>query len=100
MPVQHPVVNQSEPDAGDLRARALNQLKKRREFATHLLVYVLVNLCVVAIWLLTSTGFFWPIFVIAFWGIGLALNAWDVWHGESFTDAQVAREMDRLRGKF
>ena len=79
-----------------VRDRALKRLKKRRDFAAHLLVYVLVNTVIVLIWLLTSDeGFFWPIFPIAFWGIGVAMNAWDVWHGD-FTEAEIAHEIERM----
>lgn len=86
-------VNDSE-----LRDRALARLKKRRDFATHLLVYALVNTVIVVIWVFTSDGgFFWPIFPMAFWGIGVVMNAWDVWHGDAFSEAQIAREIDRLR---
>src|SRR6266542_1215220 len=57
-------------DEGDLRQRAIANLKKKREFATHLLAYVLVNAFLVAIWAVTSDGtLFWPIFPILGWGI-------------------------------
>jgi hypothetical protein len=35
--------------------------------------------------------------VIGGWGIGLVMNAWDVWRGEDFSDEQIAREMQHLR---
>ena len=38
----------------DLRARAVKRLKKQRDFRTHLLVYLLVNLFLVAVWALTD----------------------------------------------
>jgi hypothetical protein len=81
----------------ELRGRAIKRLKKRREFATHLLVYVLVNSAIVAVWATTSQGFFWPIFPMVFWGIGLVMNAWDVWRGDTFTEEQISHEMDRLQ---
>ena len=83
----------------ELRDRAIKQLKKRRDFFTHLLVYVTVNTVIVVVWAVTSgDGFFWPIFFIAFWGIGIVMNAWDVWHGDTFTEEQIATEVQRLRG--
>jgi hypothetical protein len=98
---QTPVPSQApfipSPDA-ELRQRALVHLKKKRDFFAHLLVYVMVNSLIIAIWAMTSQGFFWPIFPIAGWGIGVVMNAWDVWHGE-FTEDQVAREMARLRDR-
>ena len=79
------------------RARAERRLKKKRDFWAHLLVYVLMNSFVVVVWLMTgANSFFWPIFVMVPWGIGVVMNAWDVFHGEDFTERQVRREMQRL----
>lgn len=81
-----------------LRQRAVKQLKKRRDFRGHLLVYVLFNAFLVVIWAVTSDGgFFWPIFPMAGWGIAVVLNAWDVWRPEEFDEKQIEREMSRLR---
>src|SRR6266536_3100353 len=61
-----------------LRDRAVAQLKKQRDFRGHLLVYVLVNSFLVLIWAMTGRhGFFWPVFPIVGWGIGVIMNAWD-----------------------
>ena len=85
-------------DDSVLRERAKKRLKKRRDLHAHALVYVLFNSAVVLIWLVTSQGgFFWPIFLIAFWGIGLVMNAWDVYRGDDFTDEQIDREVAKLR---
>jgi len=82
-----------------LRDRAIKRLKKRRDFSAHVLVYVLVNAFVVAIWALTNPdGFFWPIFLLAGWGIGLVMNAWDVFLNDEFDEEQIRREMERLQG--
>ena len=82
----------------ELRERALLRLKKKRDFHAHLLVYTLVNSCIVLIWFMTGrNGFFWPIFPMAGWGIAVALNAWDVWRGDEFTPAAVERQMRRLQ---
>ena len=81
-----------------LRDRAIEHLKKRRDFTTHLLVYVMVNTFIVAIWAFTNPGgFFWPIFPLAGWGIGLVMNAWDVYRDDELDEEQIRREMDRLR---
>ena len=42
-------------------------------------------------------GFFWPMFPIVFWGIGVVMNAWDVYVARDFSDEQIARQMQRLR---
>jgi hypothetical protein len=81
-----------------LRDRAVARLKKRRDFRTHLVVYVLVNGMIVVIWALTNRhGLFWPMFAILGWGIGLVLNGWDVYRREELTDQQIEREIGRLR---
>ena len=84
------------PDA-DLRQRAVRRLKKRRDFHAHLLVYVLVNSAIVVVWAFTSGGgFFWPVFPMVFWGIGVVMNGWDVYRGEDFAEDDIRREMQRL----
>ena len=85
-------------DDATLRARAVRRLKKRREFQAHLLVYALFNTCVVLIWVLTGAdGFFWPVFLIAFWGIGVVMNGWDAYHSDGFPEEQINREMAKLQ---
>ena len=87
-------------ETDQLRERAVKQLRKRRDLATHAVVYVLVNAFLVGIWLLTGDGgFFWPIFPMAGWGIAVALNAWDVWRGDEFTPTAIERQMRRLRDR-
>ena len=81
-----------------LRERAIKRLKKRRDFSGHLLVYVLVNAFLVVIWAMTDTdGFFWPVFPIVGWGIGVVMNAWDVYRNDEFDEEQIRREIERLR---
>jgi len=87
-------------DAGRpaLRAQAIARLKKRRDFGAHLIVYLLVNGSLVLIWAMTDAqGFFWPIFPIAFWGIGVALNAWDAFRRAGFSEQQIDREIRHLQ---
>ena len=80
-----------------LRDKAVRQLKKQRDFRSHVLIYILVNTFFVVIWLLTDpNGFFWPMFPIAGWGIGVIMNAWDVYGRQEITEQDIHREMDRL----
>jgi hypothetical protein len=85
-------------DRPELRNDAIRRLKKRRDFGAHLLVFCLVNGFLVIIWAMTGLhGFFWPIFPILGWGIGLVLNAWDVFRREGFTEEQISREQRHLQ---
>ena len=81
-----------------LREQAVQRLKKKRDFQTHLLIYVAVNAFLVAIWAVTSAGFFWPIFPILGWGIGVVANAWDVYGRKPISEEEIRRETERLRG--
>ncbi len=81
----------------ELREQAVRRLKKRRDFRAHLLIYVLVNAFLVTIWAVTNAGgFFWPVFVMVGWGIGLVANAYDVYVGDEVTEEQIQREMAHL----
>lgn len=83
----------------ELRALALKHLKDKRDLQAHLVAYVTVNLLLVGIWWVTMPGgFFWPIFPILGWGIGLAFNIWEVISPEPGPE-QVSAEMERLRGR-
>ncbi|GII59189.1 hypothetical protein Pth03_75780 [Planotetraspora thailandica] len=46
----------------------------------HLLFYVLSNLAQVIVWWVYDPDhFFWPLWSIVFWGIGLAFHFWGVY---------------------
>ena len=82
----------------ELREQAILQLKKKRDFRTHIFIYVLVNAMLVVIWAVTGAGFFWPVFPIIGWGIGVGANAWDVYARKPITEEEIRQETDRLRG--
>jgi hypothetical protein len=78
------------------RDRAVTQLKKRRDFYGHLLIYVLVNTFFVVIWAVVGAHvFFWPVFPIVGWGIGVVMNAWDVFWRPPITEHDIRREIER-----
>ena len=85
-----------EEDERELRQRAIKRLEAKRGLVAHVLAYVMVNLLLVAIWYVTRAGFFWPVFPIFGWGIGLAFHAWDVlWPAAG--EQKIEQEMQRLR---
>jgi uncharacterized membrane protein len=84
------------PSEENLRDEAIKRLKAKSEFKAHLLAYVLVNTFLVVIWAVTGADFFWPIFPLLGWGIGIMFHAWDV-YGSSPSEEKIRREMDRLR---
>lgn len=81
-----------------LRDQAIRRLKKRRDFYGHLVVYILVNGFFAGIWVLTGADvFFWPAILMGLWGIGLIMNAWDVFGRQELGEDRIRREMDRLQ---
>jgi hypothetical protein len=78
-----------------LREQATKQLKKKRDLQAHLIAYVIVNAFVVAIWIATGHGFFWPIFPILGWGIGVIFHVWDIYRGEP-TEDEISREISKM----
>jgi hypothetical protein len=82
----------------ELRTAAISSIKRKRDFAQHLVSYVVINAVLVGIWAISGQGYFWPIWVIGGWGIGLIFHAWDAFgRRRMVTEEQVSREMDRLR---
>lgn len=79
--------------------------RARIGFRYHAAAYVLVNSFLVALWWFTGTGggmgggdvYFWPIWPLLGWGVGLAFHAWGA-YGRAL-DA-VDREEARLRAKY
>jgi hypothetical protein len=77
------------------REEAIRRIKAKRDFGTHLLSYVVVNAFLVVIWAVTSGGYFWPIWSIAGWGIGLIFHAWDAWGRKPISEDEIRKEMDK-----
>ena len=77
------------------RTAAIKRLKDKRDFRNHVAAYVIVNSMLVVIWALSSGGYFWPIWPIVGWGIGLAFNAWAVYFQRPITEDDIRREMER-----
>ncbi|GAA1599526.1 MULTISPECIES: 2TM domain-containing protein [Kribbella] len=83
------------PTDEELREQAVTELRKRRELAGHLTAYVLVNTFLVVIWYVSGAGFFWPVFPIFGWGIGIVFHTWDVLWPQP-TEASIRTTMDRI----
>jgi len=84
------------PSTDELRERAVKRLRKKSDFKIHLLIYLTVNALLVIVWAMTGSPFFWPIFPIAGWGIGVMANAWDAYGRDVPTESQIRHEMDKL----
>jgi Flp pilus assembly protein TadB len=89
------------PDQESLREEAVQSLKRKRDFRNNLFAYFVVNGFLLVVWLVVALTagpwFFWPVFPLAGWGIGLIFHWRDAYRHQSITQEDVAREMQRLR---
>lgn len=82
----------------DLRRRAAKRVKAREEFRQHLSAYVIVNAMLVGIWAVTGQGYFWPVWPMLGWGVGVAFHALSLRSVDTGpTVLRIDAEMERLR---
>lgn len=77
------------------RKKAIGRLQAKKGFKANLATYIAVNLFLVAIWAFSGAGYFWPMWVMAGWGLAIAIHAWAIYGRTGITEADVQREMDR-----
>ena len=82
-------------DDSDRREAAVARLEAKRDFRNHVAVYVVVNTMLVVIWALSGQGYFWPVWPILGWGVGLVLHGWKVFYEKPISEDEIRREMDR-----
>ena len=82
----------------ELRQRAIRRIRARQSFQIHLAVFVVVNILLLAIWFVTSRDYFWPIWPILGWSIGLFFHWFGISRRWDLTEDSIQAEMDRLRG--
>jgi hypothetical protein len=74
---------------------AIERIRAKRAFGRHATVYVAVNLLLIAVWAITSRGYFWPIWPILGWGVGLGVNYWTVFFRRPISDDEIRREIKK-----
>ena len=77
------------------REWAIKRIRAKREFWVHLFVYFAVNTFLVVIWAVTSGGYFWPIWPMLGWAIGLGAHGLSVFAGpRQITEERINRELE------
>lgn len=62
---------------------------RRRAFKAHLIPFLAVNTFLIVLNLITSPGYFWAIFPLLGWGLGLFFHGWSAYQteGEAYEQA-------------
>jgi len=81
-------------DAQELYRHARERVKKRKKFYSHVVTWVVMSVFFILLNLVT-TDYFWAIFPILGWGIGVAFHGIQVFTNE-WEDAEIDREYERL----
>jgi hypothetical protein len=84
------------PDVSD-RALARARVERKHKLRADFVVYLVVNAALVVAWAVTGFGYFWPGWVLGFWGVFLLLDAWNVYYRRPVTEAEVDDELRRRR---
>jgi hypothetical protein len=77
------------------REQARKHVQERRDFGSHVVAYVVINAFLIVVWAITGVGYFWPALVLAGWGAGLVLHAWEVFVRRPITEADIDAELRR-----
>jgi uncharacterized membrane protein YiaA len=86
-----------EPPVDAAREHARQRVEARRNLLTNLVAYLVVNAFLVGVWALSGRGYFWPVWIIGGWGIGLVMHAWDVYGRRPITESDIDAELARRR---
>ncbi len=78
------------------RAQRTFNTFRRRAFWTHFVSFIAVNLFLILLNLITSPSYFWVIFPILGWGLGLFFHWWSVYQSKS-EDYEIAFQKWRAK---
>ena len=71
---------------------ARERVERRRTFVADLVVYTFINSFLIVIWAIGGLGYFWPAWVLAGWGLLLALDAWNVYR-RPISQTEIEKEL-------
>jgi hypothetical protein len=84
----------------DERDRQLWSVAKRRAgFKISAFTYVIVNSMLIAIWYFTTgaDSYFWPVWAMLGWGVGIATQYFQAYHGNDIFSVQ--KEYEHLKNQ-
>ncbi|MDO5697129.1 MAG: 2TM domain-containing protein [Dermatophilus congolensis] len=81
-----------------VRSIAKKRLQARREFSQHLASYAVIMTMLVVIWAVTGASYFWPMWPMLGWGIGIAFHALSL-RDNGITEDQIAKEAAKIEAR-
>jgi 2TM domain-containing protein len=107
----------SRPAAGEVRARAVRQIERRRRFYRHAIAYAGASVLLIVIWAASeyhnaggwpTDGFSqssgishvwnsWIIYPILGLGLLLGIDAWKTFGEKPISESDIRREIDRMK---
>ncbi len=95
----------------EIRSLAVQRVRRKRGFFSHLTVYLVVNAFLWFMWALSASGlaggygwgmrgtvFPWPVFITVFWGMGLVFHCLSVFALHSgWEQKEINKEIERLK---
>lgn len=95
-------VSGTEAHEDAFRRIAVQRLKKKRDFKSHLFTYLVVNAALWTIWAVDGAingfGWPWPVIPTFFWGLFVLGAANDTFRRKPITETEIDREVERIRG--
>lgn len=79
------------------RERARARVERKHKLRADFVAYVVINVALIGAWAATGFGYFWPAWVLGFWGVFLLLDAWNVYYRRPVTDEEIERELSNRR---
>jgi hypothetical protein len=83
----------------DERSQAIRSLRRKRGFRTEVVCYLLINALLWGVWAATGGAAdqgWWPAWVSAAWGIGLAVSAWHTFGEKPISESAIDAELGRM----
>ncbi|MDH3293033.1 MAG: 2TM domain-containing protein [Acidimicrobiia bacterium] len=91
----------SESSELALRRVAIRRLKAKRDFRSHLFVFIVLNIAFWAGWaidgVINEFEFPWPLFPTFIWGLFVIGHAYDVYWNDPLREELVQQEIEKLR---
>lgn len=78
--------------------QAALQMQRWRDFGSQVFAYVIGSIVFIVIWAAQGKGFFWPIYPLLVWGLGVSVQHFTVVIRGQITDEEVRRKLSRNGG--